>query len=547
MLRKLLLPLALIGSLASPRLALAIEPDAPEQLVTKAEVIGILVRQKLSDAGAANGSAAPADHEALVTFYAARNGQPAWVSTTGLLPRATEAMAEIRRADDWGLRASAFDLPSSSVNGAEPDKLADAEIKLSNAVLKYARHARGGRFNPSDLTPDLDVRPQLQDPGSVMKAIAEAAAPANSLRRLHPKHPQFERLRQLLIAARAGSRPQRVARAEIPEPAVRGKPRGRKATRTDQVETEDLAPVAGPAEAANATKTKAILANMERWRYMPDELGRLHIWASVPDFEVRVVKDGKVIHQERMVVGKYDTQTSIFSAPMQEIVFQPYWHVPNSIKVQDIAPSLSKNLSILQRQNLGIRLNGRDIDPRSIDWSRADVRKYEFYQPPGGLNVLGVVKFAFPNKHDIYMHDTPSKNLFDKEVRDYSHGCMRVRNPRKLAEILLAEDKGWGAAQIAHQIAVGNDTHVALNRRIPVHVTYFTVWVDDDGKARYRDDLYGHDVRMIAALDGKPARAIAKDEMASLAARAAAKRPRAAERQPQQSAGGDAFFGWLMN
>ncbi|HEY6669362.1 MAG TPA: L,D-transpeptidase family protein, partial [Methyloceanibacter sp.] len=156
------------------------------------------------------------------------------------------------------------------------------------------------------------------------------------------------------------------------------------------------------------------------------------------------------------------------------------------------------------RHNLRIRgASGREIDPDTIDWGRVDIRNYELYQPPGPDNVLGTVKFVFPNKHDVYMHDTTQKNLFAQTVRAESHGCMRVQNPQALALLLLHHDQGWSQAQIDSAVRDSEDNHVALNQHIPVYITYFTMKVNDDGSLSTFNDLYGHDARMIAALNGK--------------------------------------------
>jgi murein L,D-transpeptidase YcbB/YkuD len=215
-----------------------------------------------------------------------------------------------------------------------------------------------------------------------------------------------------------------------------------------------------------------------------------------------------------VVVGKPDKQTPVFSNEMQEIVFNPYWYVPNSIKVQEIAPYLYQggglfgggwDTSVLLRHNLHIRgVNGRDIDPETIDWGHTDIRRYEFYQPPGPDNVLGTMKFRFPNKHDVYLHDTTQKNLFAKTVRAESHGCMRVQYPDQLATVLLHHDQGWTAARVAATVQSGGpDDHVELKHHIPVYITYFTAKVNDDGSLSTFRDLYGHDARMIAALNGE--------------------------------------------
>ena len=172
---------------------------------------------------------------------------------------------------------------------------------------------------------------------------------------------------------------------------------------------------------------------------------------------------------------------------MEQVIFHPFWGVPDSIKKNEILPSLARgNTGVLERQNLRVSLSAgaTSILPR-VDWTKADMRQYHVYQPPGGDNVLGVVKFRFPNKHDVYMHDTPSKNLFNASVRAFSHGCMRVRDPLQLAELMLAEDQGWTGGRVAAAISSGpRTTRSTWPRKVPVHMTYFTAWVESDGQLK---------------------------------------------------------------
>jgi L,D-transpeptidase YcbB len=253
---------------------------------------------------------------------------------------------------------------------------------------------------------------------------------------------------------------------------------------------------------------------MERWRWMPETLGELHVQDNVPEYMTRVVKKGQVIHSAKIVVGKPDTPTAVFSANMRYIVFHPEWGVPDSIKIKELAPYLSSggggffgfgggDTSILDRQRLRVVYNGRPVDAGSVNWGSVDIRRFTFIQSAGPHNVLGVVKFRFPNKHDIYMHDTPQRELFDKPVRLFSHGCMRVENPGRLAELILAEDKGWPAERVRGLLAQGYNNEITLSREIPVHVTYFTAVVGEDGHVNYFNDPYQHDARVTAALAGR--------------------------------------------
>lgn len=424
------------------------------------------------------GTAERSDREALRVFYAARNYEPLWFTATGYTDAAENARAELTRADEWGLDRSAFLTPAlSDARELTDAQRAEAEIALSLAALRYARHARGGRTDPLSLSRNMDRQPPLLEPGKVIADAALTDAPGAYLRSLHPQHPQFDRLRQLYLATP-------ISEADVT---------GSKAT-TGKKRKPSL----------ELTREK-LLFNMEQWRWMPEDLGQFYVWVNVPEFLMRVVKDAREIYAARVVVGRRTTPTPIFSDRMEHVIFHPFWNVPDSIKTNELLPSLAAgDYSVLSKQNLRVSFRGREIDPETVSWNQVDVRKYYFYQPPGSNNALGVVKFLFPNKHDVYLHDTPSKRLFQSQARAFSHGCIRVQNPLKLAEVLLAEDQGWTAERVMRAVQKGTkDNRVDLRSNVPVHITYFTVWMDDDGQVRTFSDIYDHEHRVTYELAGK--------------------------------------------
>ncbi len=248
-----------------------------------------------------------------------------------------------------------------------------------------------------------------------------------------------------------------------------------------------------------------IAVNLQRWRWMREDMGDYYVLDNVPEFLTRVVENGKVIFTEKIVTGKTDTPTPTFSQDMQFIEFHPFWNVPNSIKTGEILPKLRQGSDIMEVQNLRAFYKGQPVDVYNVDWSNTDIRNFDFQQPPSKENVLGVVKFMFPNHFDVYMHDTPSKSLFGKDVRTYSHGCMRVQNPDQFAAVLLEHDQGWSQSDVQRAIGSGGNQQVRLQKHIPVHVAYFTAWVQDDGKLATFSDWYGHDRRLALALNGKTA------------------------------------------
>jgi murein L,D-transpeptidase YcbB/YkuD len=537
--------------------ALAVEPDAPERLIARADAVRLIVQEELAKPFRNETDYKKAEHGALVEYYEDTDRVPVWVGENGLTAKARAVIKELRNAANYGLNPSDYDLPEeiilSSTEGTSTPRLAEFEFKMSHAALAYVRHARGGRMAPGTISRNLDPTLDLPDPLELMRQLAAQDDPAAFLRGFHPKHPQFEALRLKLVAMRGGSDPavKRIMipagpslkpgakhahvallrqRLDTPAQSISGKPVVTvkdydpglvKAVKAFQ-KSHGLRPdgVVGPGtkRALNGRRVpkyrmKTILANMERWRWIPNNLGKMNIQVNIPEFRYRVFNGNNIIHSERVVVGKTKNQTPVFSDQMEYLVFHPYWNVPNSIKIKEILPHLRRGGGgggwfnsaasrprILQAHNLFVQYRGRNVDASSINWRTADVRRYRFYQPPGGKNVLGFVKFIFPNKHIVYMHDTSSKSLFNQTSRTFSHGCIRVRNPRKLAEIILGRDRGWSPGNIGSAISSGRNQRVNLNNPIPVNITYFTARVEKNGKITYFGDIYGHDTRMAKAL-----------------------------------------------
>jgi L,D-transpeptidase YcbB len=535
--------------------ARAAEPSGPSALIGRTEALNIAIVNRAADKNAKVGN----DQKTLVDYYSAPDAQPLWIDENGLTLRAKSVMEEISKADDYGLRASDYALPKTG--GFDPKSpnavasLADAEIKLDLAVLRYARDARGGRFDWTRLDPNLDPTLVLPDSLQVMETIAIRSDPAAYLRSFQPDQPQFTALRKALLAARGGHvddgfiripdgptlklgvEDEQVAllRKRLDVPAGDGVKETQFDASVDKAikrfqEERGVRPdgVVGPGtrrilngpqqqQSSNPSRTRLILLNMERWRWLPNDLGSFYVTVNIPEFMLKVMDQGKPEFTTRVVVGKPDKQTPIFSNEMQEVVFNPYWNVPNSIRMEELLPSIRGgggdfffggggwDTSVFARNGLRVAIGTKEVDPAMLDWNRIDIRSLNIYQPPGPDNVLGTIKFLFPNKHDVYMHDTTQKNLFAKAVRADSHGCMRVQNPDQLALTLLKEDQGWTAQKVASAIeSGGEDQHVALKQKIPVYITYFTLKVNDDGSFTTFSDVYGHDARMAAAMFGGP-------------------------------------------
>lgn len=541
-------PAAPVITPPAPQLATR-PPPVPEPSVALNGKVYLPVRRYLDAMAETELARYPAsDRAALAAHYDKTVGEALWVSRAGFNEAARALIAEIEKAGDWGLNAADYALPQlQPATGDYAFKdLTAAEVKLSLAVLEYARHARGDRIDtPTEqLSSYIDRKPQVIEAPKVLAALLAAPDKAAYLRSLHPAHPQFALLREKLAELRAkqrdGTLPQQVpmgqkvtpgkdhphipfVRALLGTPSAARKPDGSPAG--DTYFDEDLAraiidyKTKQQIEPATATITdtlrkslnaraaldeSTLIANMEQWRWMPENLGDTHVWVNIPEFLVRVKKAGGTLHEERIVTGRYETQTPIFSNRMRTVVFQPSWNVPDSIKVNELLPGLRAGKDPIAEQGLRVKRGSQMVDWTQIDWNQQDIRNYHIFQPPGPKNVLGVVKFLFPNKHAVYLHDTPAKKLFNEKIRTFSHGCMRVRDPVRLAEVIMAEDKGWQSENVQQLVAEGPaDNEITLDKPIPVHVTYFTAWVGDDGTVATFPDIYGHEKRIKLALAGR--------------------------------------------
>ncbi len=514
------------------------------------------------------------DVAAAIAYYSERS-EPIWLGGDGINAKARAVIGEMRKAEEWGLDPRAFSVPDPSEVPATPAAKGEAEARITLAALTYARHARGGRLDISSLSRIIDLSPPIKDPKDVLSALGASAEPDAFLRDLHPKHVQFVRLRQALLKA-LGPTPKAkpvepallvklpsgsnvkpgalhpdisLLRKRLKQPApfagretfydddlvaaitTYQKDKGLKANGVLSDRTVRALNSEGePKKPEGGSNTQRLVINMERWRWMPEKLGSFHVWNNIPEYVTRTMKDDREVFKERIIVGLPTWPTPVFSADMKTIEFNPSWGVPDGIKQKELLPRLQKaggggffdqlfgggggGGSVIRAYGLTPYINGKPVDPDSVNWASADLRKYSFIQPPGGKNPLGMVKFLFPNSHDVYMHDTIQRDLFASSQRAYSHGCIRVQNPRRFAEVLIAEDRGVGMEKAA-SIAAGSGT-IKLDRPFPVHITYITAVVDDSGRVSTFGDVYGHDSRLSQALGGRVLRDDADIETASV-------------------------------
>jgi murein L,D-transpeptidase YcbB/YkuD len=409
-------------------------------------------------------------------------------------------------------------------------QIAADDIALTDAVVAYGRQASGSRVDPHMISRLIGEEPEVADPALILATVANAGEHAGTeLKGFNPPQKAYEALREKLgelrhgrrLAGRGspvipagpvlrpGMRDPRVplirARLSLdgtPAEAMQDQLRGR-ATLDPVYDTRVAAAVADfqkanglPPSGTLTTQTLAmlggqpshleaeILANMERWRWMPRDLGESRIEVNIPDYQVVVIENGAVVQRNRVVVGKEETPTPIFSNKMQFLIVNPYWNVPPSIIRKEMLPKLAGDPNYLRR--LGYEV-----------FSRAG--HLVVRQPPGERNALGRIKFMFPNDFSVYLHDTPSRKLFASEKRAFSHGCVRVDDPFRFAESVLGRANGWSEQRVKKLIG-GKERYVYLPKPLPIHLEYFTAFVDDSGRLQLRDDIYGYSHRVKAAL-----------------------------------------------
>lgn len=489
----------------------------------------------------------------LLAFYQARGMAPVWVDEAeGVGARARILSEVIAAADLDGLDSEDYGI--SHIRGLlaakTPQDLASLEVRLSLGLLRFASDLAAGRLEPSQVDPEHYIFPEEVDRAEV---IRDAAANAEDIRTFitgyQPQQDQYRRLRATYARYRsiagAGGWPA-VPEGPTLKPGMTDDRvvslRARLRAEGDLAPEQDLSAGGGDARlfdeamvaaairfqnrhglepdakigprtlsALNVTadeRVAQILINMERRRWMSDDFGQRYVFVNLADFHLKVVDEPKTIFVTRVVVGKPFFRTPVFSKDMTYVVVNPYWNVPPSIARNELLPKIKKDPGYLAANNFELLSDWSPdayaIDPATIDWAGMTRRNftYKVRQGPGSGNALGRLKFMFPNPYNIYLHDTPSKTLFDRYERTFSHGCVRVQHPQDFAAVVLGGQSDWDPARIEAAIASEISQVVSLAEPLPVHITYLTAWTNKDGTVHFRDDVYGRDVPLRTALLG---------------------------------------------
>jgi murein L,D-transpeptidase YcbB/YkuD len=478
------------------------------------------------------------DADAIKTFYELRQYSPVWVDAAGLNADGQALFRAFAGAARDGLVPVEYQPRFAASDASNSDQLAALDVDVSATLLRYATDVRRGRAVPAKMDNGQRIEPRTIDPVQVLADAASAPDKEGYVAALAPGDPFYLGLRQALdryrgIAAAGGwptiasggklapgSKDPRVRdlrrhlqlsgdlAGESPEhdPAIYDEALRQAVRRFQQRHGLSDSGVVNAATLRElnvpvATRIRQILINLERARWLPEDLGDPYVIVNMASFQLDVVERGQSVLEMRVVVGERENETPVFSDEISYIEINPYWNIPRSIAYKEKLPQLRRNPGALAAQNIRVFGSQGEINPASVDWSTVSASfPYRLRQEPGPRNALGRIKFMFPNPYDVYLHDTPSRALFKKQVRAFSHGCIRVEKPMELAEYLLQGT--WSRERIQRAIKAGRNRAIYLEKPVPVHLVYLTAWVDPNGQVQFRNDLYNRDALLVATLDG---------------------------------------------
>jgi len=464
------------------------------------------------------------ERKAIRDYYAAHDYAPIWVYHGRLTARAKSAIARLKDAASEGLVAADYPAPDGRAGSA--DALARADLELTHSLITFARHLQSGRIAPRRVFAQVQYPEHDPDPAQILKTLAQARTIETALDSFDPPHAGFRALKAKLAELRANAAasepPDRIPGGKRIKPGAKDPRipalRARLHVRGDADSTTYDRALYRAVRAlqyrhglhANGVidaKTIAILngrtpdqviatveANMERWRWLPRDLGDTYVMVNIPDFSLKVVHDERTVWRTKIVAGKPQTPTPLLTAAMDNVIVNPSWYVPQSIIENELLPQYRSDPNIFDRLGLEVQ-RGADGHINVV-------------QPPGAANALGRIKFNFPNKFQVYLHDTPQKRLFKYDRRAFSHGCMRVQDPTRFGEVMLhlaMNGPTPSERQLDSLFGRGEKTF-RLARRPMVHLTYQTAFVDEAGKLDLRDDLYGFDARIRAIMHSRERR-----------------------------------------
>lgn len=439
------------------------------------------IRSALSRHALPNDAPAP-DRRTLAlarSFYQRREHRPAWTSGRGATGQARDLLEVLARADEEGLRPADYsasglarrletDDSAHLLANGDPRELADLDLLCTVAAFRYASDVFDGRISPRALDAEWHTTPPRDDLPAIVQDALSRGRVKKALLDLAPPHAGYRRLKQ--------------ARARYAEKA------------------------AADGAHADEARLRQIELNMERWRWLPRSLGERYLVVNIPEYMLHGYEGDQHVLAMRVVVGTPSRPTPVFSDAVEFVVVNPAWHVPESIVNEELLTTLAANPDHLARKGIRIYAGPRgereEIDPSDIDWRRVTRKPddYTFRQDPGEHNALGRLKFVLANPFNIYLHDTPAGHLFRRQQRSFSHGCIRVEDPVGLAQHVLQGRPNTDSGSVEQLVASGETRNLTLPEPLPVHILYFTAFVDDEGELQFRDDVYGIDRELLARL-----------------------------------------------
>lgn len=475
------------------------------------------------------------ERTAVEKFYSAREYAPQWTQAGKLTGSAKGVIARLKDAAAEGLNPTDYPVPDFAA-ATSPDQLAEAELKLTASMLDYARQAQSGRMHWSQVSADILYPEHPTDPAEVLTNISTAKDASAALDSYNPPHKLYRELKAKLAELRGQGDGPVIQIAEGPALAFKAATKKQPAVTPEDPRVPQLRAKLGISENADDTRYDAkvaeavrkfqesaelkgtgvlddrtvkainspkrdrqidtVLVNMERWRWLPRQLGaaslgNAYVILNIPDFTLKVMQNGAQVWNTRVVTGKPGNHaTPMLTETMKFITVNPTWNVPPSIIYNEYLPALQQDPTVLQR--MGLKLE------------RARDGSIHISQPPGEANALGRIRFNFPNKFLVYQHDTPDKNLFARDERAFSHGCMRVQNPDQYASTLLnivMPNASYTPEKIRSMYG-HSEIDLKFPTPLPVNITYQTAFVDDAGKLQIRKDIYGRDATMLSLLKG---------------------------------------------
>jgi murein L,D-transpeptidase YcbB/YkuD len=517
--------------------ALACAPPPPPAPLPEDALLRARVARLTSDPEARVFGAQIASRRALPALYERRGFRRAWTSAAArddLLRAIRDSAADGLEPEDYLL--TPLERARAEVEaGAGLEASLDYDLLQTEALIRLLYHLTFGKVDPKSLDPNWNLtrRVRSSEPGAFLDELIESGQVYARIDAQKPRHELYQRLRAEL------ERQRQVARAGVPAPPV---PEGEKlelGARGPRVAAlRARLGVEGDSDAFDASLAEAvrffqeshgldvdgtvgaetlaalnqtsealiaqIRVNLERGRWYLHDLDATFVVVNLAGFRAYYLRDGAIAWSGRAIIGKPFRETPTFRARMTHLVLNPTWTVPPTILDEDMLPEQRRDPTYLERKGLQLLdRSGKAVPAASIDWTTQSAKTLpvDVVQGPGPENPLGRIKFMFPNEHAVYLHDTPSRGLFEKSERTFSSGCIRIERPLELAELLLQEQPGWDRAALDAALATGETRTVVLDRKVPVLIAYWTAWVDANGVLQTRRDVYGRDPGVLRGLD----------------------------------------------